>query len=622
MRSSIYDALEVSSSAPTNVIQVALRGVVRRFWSVPRDASGDSEEAVRFAALGASILVDPMRRKDYDAALNPGVGAGPWRLPIGSQSATDGSTNSRVLGEGSVEPSQLSIEATPPKALPGVDALAEPLPDGKAWASPLVFVAVAGAWLLLLYACTMRFSDALPALGVGEALLVATGASALLMAVSMWLSRTNEPVTAPASLSRLAIIKWRREGSIFIGVPPPQHDTAWIFKLRLMELTRSAAGFVTATSVVRRMVARLIDYALVALVVYLSINALDAVVSGFDLWFVALRSPLVLPVVAVLVAIPVEAGFYRATRTTPGKWLLGLMPVIGTTRPADHPAPGDSQLAWARSASAAWSGVALGFWPLALFFVPRNIRLARTSETEWEARGDSVMMARALAAPALATGLIVLLATSLILFAGWRRDYVEAMPQLDKAFASLRFSLPEMPEFSRDKPASTSVTASTNGGQSDAPAKGETPAAVAVVPQSVVVQGPAANSEPVVTAKPLPAQPAIAVPTAAPVAPAKSAAETEMTKQTNAAHARRVRIDGYSKQAEAARRSGNYGGLQGNCQRWTQDQPGSAEAWRCLGLAQFQNGAGREALPALRQALKLEPNDSQVESAILRILRP
>jgi cytochrome c-type biogenesis protein CcmH/NrfG len=39
-------------------------------------------------------------------------------------------------------------------------------------------------------------------------------------------------------------------------------------------------------------------------------------------------------------------------------------------------------------------------------------------------------------------------------------------------------------------------------------------------------------------------------------------------------------------------------------------------------LAQQQNGAGRDALPALRQALKLEPKDSQVEAAILRILRP
>ena len=95
-----------------------------------------------------------------------------------------------------------------------------------------------------------------------------------------------------------------------------------------------------------------------------------------------------------------------------------------------------------------------------------------------------------------------------------------------------------------------------------------------------------------------------------------------MAKQANAAQARRARLDAYTRQAEGARRSGNYTGMLSNCQRWTQEQPGSGEAWRCYGLAQFQGGAGREALPALRQALKFEPRDLQVEAAILSILRP
>ena len=151
MRNSLYDALEVTPSASVSAIQTALRGVVRRFWSVPRDASGDSEEAVRFAALAASILVDPIRRKDYDAALNPGVGAGPWRLPISgaagrADAARDGAgTQSRGGAEGGAELSQLSIEATPTRSLPGVDALADSLPDGSAWSSTL-------AWLALVLA--------------------------------------------------------------------------------------------------------------------------------------------------------------------------------------------------------------------------------------------------------------------------------------------------------------------------------------------------------------------------------------------------------------------------------------------------------------------------------------
>ena len=95
-----------------------------------------------------------------------------------------------------------------------------------------------------------------------------------------------------------------------------------------------------------------------------------------------------------------------------------------------------------------------------------------------------------------------------------------------------------------------------------------------------------------------------------------------MARHAAASRARMMRIDGYARQGETARRSGNYEGMQAACQRWTQDQPGNGEAWRCLGLAQFQGGAGREALPALRQSLKLEMGDAQVEAAILSILRP
>ena len=113
---------------------------------------------------------------------------------------------------------------------------------------------------------------------------VAGALAGLLFAAALWLGRAREPAAAVASLSRLAIIKWRREGSIFIGLPPPQHDTAWIFKLRLMELTRSAAGFVTATNPWRRLVARLVDYSLVALATYGLIALADAFVPVSGLW--------------------------------------------------------------------------------------------------------------------------------------------------------------------------------------------------------------------------------------------------------------------------------------------------------------------------------------------------
>ena len=606
MRHSLYDALEVNSSSSTDTIKAALRAVVRRFWAVPRDASGDSEEAVRFAALAASILVDPIRRKDYDAALNPGVGAGPWRLPIaGSQGVgtlAEGGTDSRILSPDGTEVSQLSIEATVPKALPGVDALADPLPDGKAWDSPWVWGALGVAWLLLWYGLARPFPEWLQ-LTVLQALVGALIGLVLAYLWAAWISRSQEVAGAAAGLSRLAIIKWRREGSIFIGAPAPQHDTSWIFKLRLMELTRTASGFVTSSRPWRRLAARLVDYALIAVVLYVLIDVVDSVVPVLDAGFVLLRSALVLPMLTVLVSIPAGAFFHHAFGASPGKWLFSLQLVTGVTRPADHDEPTERKLLWSRATRAAWSGAALGVWPIALWRLPRHMRLARDTETVWERNGDSVVMARPPTAPAFATGIIVLLAAMLILLSGWRRDYVAAWPDLVTAAASLGSSARTLlgPKARESDLSNTPVAQAADRAAFEPPV-------------------------PVITAPPAPIAPTAAVAVAGRKSDAKpaptAAADANLAQQASAAQARRSRIDSYTNQAAAARRSGSYSGLQGSCQRWTQDQPASGEAWRCYGLAQFQAGAGREALPALRQALKFEPHDAQVEAAILSILRP
>lgn len=612
MRTSLYDALEVNSSSSTDAIKAALRTVVRRFWAVPRDASGDSEEAIRFAAIAASILVDPVRRKDYDAALNPGVGAGPWRMPINSRDAgNDGRTHSRVLADAEGGVSQLSIVGVTPSALPGVDALAQPLPDGKAWDSPLLLAVLGASWLLLWFALARPFTEWFE-LSIIHALLTSICLSVGFLLLAAWINRRQEASIAAAGLSRLAIIKWRREGSIFLGAPPPQHDTAWIFKLRLMELTRSAAGFVTAASPWRRLAAMLVDYALIAVAVYHGVLLLDRIVPAFDQGFIVVRSLLVLPALVVLLAIPVTTLSHRLFGNTPGKWLFSLQVVTGVTRPADHFEPTDLTLLSSRALRVAWRGSALGIWPIALLLLPRNLKLARDTETDWEAAGDSLVMARPMTSSAVATGIVILLASALILVAGWRRDYVEVWPALVSGIASAR--------------AVANSVFVPDGATRDGPS-----ALATIEPISDALQQPGNTSMVdrfrdhlgAVKSSAKPDAPStIAAPPTKPAPPLSTSAETEMSKQASASQARRVRIDGYVRQAEVARRSGNYAALRGSCQRWTQDQPGNSEAWRCFGLAQFQNGEGRQALQALRQALKLEPHDAPVESAILSILRP
>lgn len=636
MRTSIYDALEIGANSSITSIRAAVRAVVRRFWAVPRDASGDSEEAIRFAALAASLLVDPIRRKDYDIALSPGAGSGPWGVPLGGVTGRDtpmseGSTNSRVMGTDAAV-SQVSMAARAPKALPGVDALADPLPDGKAWQSPLLWVGFALAALLLGFT-GWQWLVGWTKISGPVAVAVAVGLVAGAFAASLWFARSREAPTAAATLSRLAIIKWRREGSIYIGVPPPQHDTAWIFKLRLMELTRSDAGFITATSGWRRFTARLLDYALVALGLLALLALAQAALPGLANGWLLLRSPLLLPVLAVLLTIPLESAFVRRVRTTPGKWLLGLITVLGVSRPADHPQPDNAQLAWARALRAAWSGAALGIWPATLLRLSRQLNAAADGEPEWEVAGDSVVMARPLVAPAVATAIMLLLAATFAIAGQWQRDlptYLKPLQGVTEAAtaSAQKFaghasgSAATAPSAARSDtapaPAAAAPTASTTPATATAPATAASAAVDAAAPAATHGM-PRPGGSVVVKTPRAPDAPATAPTT---VAADESPADAEMAKLASAAQARRARLDSIARQAEAARRSGHYGALQGACQQWTKEQPGSAEAWRCYGLAQYQNGAGRDALPALRQAIKLEPHDSQVDEAILRILRP
>ncbi len=600
MRSSIYEALEVSPTSPTDTIQASLRSVLRRFWAVPRDASGDTEEAVRFAALAASILVDPIRRKDYDAALSPGVGSGPWRLPVGGGREVTGDASSlRNAGDAPMEGSRLSTGNSSPKLLPGVNSLADPLPEAKAWTSPRLYIGAVASWVLLWVALARPFSDA-SAPSYANASIIAVTVAALIFCVAMWISRVNEVPVSAASLSRLAVIKWRREGSIFLGSPPPQHDTAWIFKLRLMELTRSAAGYVTATSVWRRVVARLFDYALVGLLIYGAIAVAEFFCPSLRAWWMLLRSPFVLPILVVGATIPLEAFLTERYRTTFGKWLFGMVVVTGASRPADHARPNAMQLAWTRAKLVAWVGSVAGVWPLALVRLKRELRNAREQETIWDAGGDAVIMARPMVVPAVTVALTVLAATVVIVASGWFEDFSTLRPWISAWAGDARSAAVDL--WSRGERKTAELVAAVSGSSGDAPAPTAT--------------NNTQTRNPVVGAVVAPSLPAAQTP-----APVATPDDLSIAHLSAEAHKHRLRLEGYVQQSETARRTGNFSGLQGMCQQWSVDQPASAQAWQCLGLAQYQNGAGRGALPALRQSLKLKGNDPAVEAAILNILR-
>jgi hypothetical protein len=607
MRATFYEALEVPATAETPAIRSALRAILRRFWSVPRDPSGDTEEAVRFVALGAGILTNSERRDAYDVAARRGSSNNPWRvnndgIPVGEDSnvlalpdESQRGASLEIAGQRNVNQSQV---------VPAVEALTAPLPDAGTWSTPYTYA----LWTIVaVIAFAAAYFALAPWFGAG----VAIGISLALFVVGLAIATqivTQTRELSGIALSRLAVTKWRRETSVFVGDPPPQQDTAWIFRLRVMELTRSAAGYSSARHLGHRVLARLADYALIAAFVLAALMGARALLPDVERILLWVTSPLLLPAIVVLIAIPFDAFVMSKWRTTPGKFLVGVVTAMAVTQP-DGEAETRETLAWRRALAFARDAMSFGVWPLAIARLNGQLRATRINEGSWEAAGDTITLARNAPLVGRALAATLALALSLALASLWTRDASRLWGSVTKTASEVsmpapsnQVATPSLPVSPDPAPVPPAAAPATNPSQT-API-----APVAPAPVPPKVEAPATKSVP---------------PKAGNVAPSSEQAfQSELDKQTAAAQERRRRIEAAEKRVAAARVSGSYAGLQGVCERWTEDQPGSAEAWRCLGLARHQAGAGRDALPALRQALKLEPNDAQVEAAILRILRP
>jgi hypothetical protein len=554
-----------------------------------------------------------------------GVSTNPWRMGKDGTAGAD----SNLLGSQSnpVGSAQLvTATSDAQRAIPAVRALTEPLPELDQWASGIAYVlsaAVLGAAALFVYFAAYQ------SLGSNLSMLLML----LVLATGLAIASQTKVVVAELSgftLARLAITKWRRETSVFVGNPPPQQDTAWIFRLRVMELTRSAAGYSSAPHIGIRFLARCADYALIALIVMCFLGVLGWIAPSLSGVIALLRSPVVLPALVVLLAIPLETYAIAKWRTTPGKFLLGVVIACAMTQPDDQPEPSVTRLAGARALTFARSAAFFGLWPLVLLRLSRQLRAMRGEEGAWEAAGDSVTLLRAAPLLMRASAVSLALAASVGFAFIWYSDIVRLLPAVTKtanevAIAPLNKDAAKQVTDVAKATLTPSDTTSISATPPPIPAPVAADSAPSAAPTTVA---PASSSDAPAAVPTKPAT-APAKPSPAPVivAPKSASGEikpspSEFEKQAAVAQQRRSRIEAAEKRVAAARRGGSYAGLQAVCERWTQDQPGSAEAWRCLGLAQFQSGAGRAALPALRQALKIEPNDSEIEAAIFSILRP
>ncbi|MFN3629882.1 MAG: tetratricopeptide repeat protein, partial [Casimicrobiaceae bacterium] len=287
---------------------------------------------------------------------------------------------------------------------------------------------------------------------------------------------------------------------------------------------------------------------------------------------------------------------------TPGKWLLGLYAVSGVTQVGARPRREVHAAARRRAWQVAWYGLAMGFLPATVLLLKRHWVAMRDNEPRWDAASDSVILARPVAwLPATSAALIVL-ATLLLAATLWTRNAISTWQEFSTWWAARR-------------PASTAVSATNvQPAQPSPPVDAESIDGT----RSVTITSRPAEGAPRATTNRSPET------KAPPIAGRPEGdADSQIARQAAVAQSRRARIERAEAAVAAVRRGqGTYGPLQTICQRWTEDQPGSAEAWRCLGLAQYQNGAGPAALPALRTALRLNPKDPEIERTILMILRP
>ena len=81
---------------------------------------------------------------------------------------------------------------------------------------------------------------------------------------------------------------------------------------------------------------------------------------------------------------------------------------------------------------------------------------------------------------------------------------------------------------------------------------------------------------------------------------------------------RRARINAMRSEGPRMLAAGNYRRAAELCRTWTNLELGSADAWRCYGLAQQGLGFHQDAINALRKAKQYDPADRTLDAAIDR----
>jgi hypothetical protein len=585
MRLSIFEALRISATASESTIRAAFRRLIRRLYSSSRDVSGDVEEGLRFCNAASAVLLVESDRSHYEGEYANLLSGG---QDLRRSHAAE--VESESLAQLSDSPHEAPNAASGTTSVrPGLVALLEiagGAPQALRWA--WVFLAALGVVAVVALWLSLRINPGnIVQYSVLMAAIAATGAA---VGMSVHRSRASIPSKdAGARLRDVAIVKWRRERSIFMGSRMKNEEAAWVYRLRVAETDRARHLRSSRVPAYMRLLARAIDYALWGSVVYL-VCALLALVTRSP-YLTYLSSWWLLPVITVLTWIPIEAWALHVYRRTPGKWLLGLRCRPGVTSLNSPDALRESpRYALQRAAGVAAFGVAGGLPLLNLVAPALSARVGSTEhETKWDALGDSVVTRTPLTAmqAGVASALVALAAC--VYFVIWWPSFVQTGAIVKEAqqlanqvtWAQLFKSNPKnwIPKEVLD------------------PSEWNAKERVVKMSEQVVdVAGNVASG--VATAV-----------IGAPQQPATEVSPADQAKQSS-------RFAAYAEQANKAMEAGNAGAAFALCERWTREEPRSALAWKCYGLGLQMRGRHTDALQAFRRSQRIDSSDRSLHDAI------
>lgn len=566
MKVTLYEALGVHPTASADEVRAALRGLIRQYYQNTRAEQVETEEALRFINHASCILNDTEKRRQYDQELVSGahIGAMPLRKIAGGPMTLLDEERTPFRNSQSLDRVP-DIGDKGPAHHFGLTASISRITNSLFWQAIVGMILV----MIMFFLLNWAFPDdswveqtKRTMIWATLVLLIAAGIYGLVH----WLvprRPPSPPTELPAAVAQLAILKWRREKTIFMGAEEPFEDQTWLFRLRMTELERAKNHRISASRPALRLMARLFDYGLWGVVLAgITQSLIAGGILGAELAGI-LTHPLVAPILITATWVPVETVLLVYLFTTPGKWLFGVYLQFGVSNPyVQQDTSARWGTCWRRAFLVWWRGMGSGVPIISLILMSLATEtLMNNQETAWDAAEDCLVTHGSVGPINAATGTLSLIAFMWFFGNAWAEPLKGSLATTREAMTAV-------------------------GGWYDS--------AVTTVGSWIVHANAPTQPEQIAAVEP---------------------------DKPSPLEVKRRRWAEYQKQAEKSQAANDHRGAIKICTVWAEEDYKNPAPWRCLGLAQQALGQHKLAVEALQKAAKLDPGDSKVQEALVRSFR-